>query len=376
MRSSVGFTLGVNVENLVLTGDAAIDGNDNGLDNTLIGNAANNQLSAGAGNDTLIGAAGSDTLIDSAGDNVFIGGSGNDTLQGGSGADVFAFNRGDGIDTVLSAGGGADTVSLGGGLDGAGLTFAKSGNDLALGVGAGEQIVLKDWYAASAQRSIANLQLVGPSAVDQYDFAGLVARFDQARVADPSLTSWSLGNALNDLRTAGAAPVTVGGDVVHGETPVMGGGPRLAAAAAATMAAEYAPQSVTRGSDDDVNLRIERVLGHWLEARRAGPGIRLGHYDQVLRGELDPGDGIGADDEPKASYAARWTRLRSALDGHMAAHGGVFAADVGAPWWSSDGFAFAGDDRCNRTPRPGERVPPAGVPLPMFSGLQDGFDRL
>ena len=96
----------------------------------------------------------------------------------------------------------------------------------------------------------------------------------------------------------------------------------------------------------------------------------------MLRGELEPGDGIGADDEPHASYAARWTRLRSALDGHMAAHGGVSDEDADAPWWLLDGFAFAGDDRRNRTPKPGERVPPAGAPLPMFSGLQDGFDRL
>ncbi|WP_277423361.1 calcium-binding protein, partial [Pseudomonas viridiflava] len=70
VRSSMNWTLGANLENLTLTGTAAINGSGNELDNVLLGNSANNILTAGAGDDTLNGGAGIDTLI---------GGKGNDT---------------------------------------------------------------------------------------------------------------------------------------------------------------------------------------------------------------------------------------------------------------------------------------------------------
>ena len=53
IQSAVTWTLGVNIENLTLTGTAVIGGTGNALDNVLIGNAANNTLTGGAGNDTL-----------------------------------------------------------------------------------------------------------------------------------------------------------------------------------------------------------------------------------------------------------------------------------------------------------------------------------
>ncbi|UVM75064.1 M10 family metallopeptidase [Pseudomonas alvandae] len=83
VRSSVSWTLGSNLENLTLTGVAAINGSGNALDNVLIGNAAANVLNGGAGNDRLDGGAGNDTLI---------GGVGTDTLTGGVGADRFVFS--------------------------------------------------------------------------------------------------------------------------------------------------------------------------------------------------------------------------------------------------------------------------------------------
>ncbi|MGF6198001.1 M10 family metallopeptidase C-terminal domain-containing protein [Pseudomonas laurylsulfatiphila] len=63
IQSSVGFALSDNVENLILTGTAAINGIGNAQGNTLAGNSVANVLNGGAGNDTLIGGAGNDTVI-------------------------------------------------------------------------------------------------------------------------------------------------------------------------------------------------------------------------------------------------------------------------------------------------------------------------
>jgi trimeric autotransporter adhesin len=69
IQSSVTYSLGANVENLILTGIAAIDGTGNALKNTITGNTANNILNGGLGNDTLIGGTGNDTyVVDAIGD--------------------------------------------------------------------------------------------------------------------------------------------------------------------------------------------------------------------------------------------------------------------------------------------------------------------
>lgn len=82
VKSTVGYKLNDNVENLVLLGSANIRGKGNDSANVLTGNAGNNVLNGGDGVDILRG------------------GKGNDTLIGGLERDTFVFRTGDGHDVI------------------------------------------------------------------------------------------------------------------------------------------------------------------------------------------------------------------------------------------------------------------------------------
>jgi len=92
--SSIDYTLGNNLENLVLTGTDAIDAAGNELNNSIKGNALDNVLTGGEGNDTLNGGVGADTMI---------GGVGNDRYYVDNTGDVMAENADEGTDTVYSS---------------------------------------------------------------------------------------------------------------------------------------------------------------------------------------------------------------------------------------------------------------------------------
>ncbi|MBI2993489.1 MAG: matrixin family metalloprotease [Gammaproteobacteria bacterium] len=158
VQSSVTTTLGAELENLVLTGTAAINGTGNELNNSITGNAGNNILNGGTGNDTLSGGAGNDTFIINGGDtvveaanqgtdtvqasvsfvlganvekltltgvgnlvgngnglgNLIIGNTGKNTINGGTGNDILAGGAGN---DVLIGGPGADSLNGGPGAD-------------------------------------------------------------------------------------------------------------------------------------------------------------------------------------------------------------------------------------------------------------------
>jgi Ca2+-binding RTX toxin-like protein len=224
-------TLNGNEGNDLLIGN---DGNDilNGHAGTdlLQGGAGDDQLNDATGAGLFDGGAGNDSLAGSSAANFFAGGSGNDSISSGSGMDIIAFNRGDGADTVAYSTGLDNTLSIGGGIGYEDLSLRRSGNDLIVDAGSGDQITFQSWYSSTQNRSVLNLQVVAEAMtgfspggantlldqkVETFNFSGLVTRFDQARAADPALTSWSMMSALLDFHTGGSDTAALGGDLAH-----------------------------------------------------------------------------------------------------------------------------------------------------------------
>ena len=206
VQSDVSWTLGANLENLTLTGTAAIAGSGNTLANTLRGNSAANVLTGGAGNDTYVVSTGdtvveqvnegTDTVqsdvswtlganlenltltgaaaINAAGNglaNVLTGngaanqlasGTGNDTLRGGLGNDTYLVNRGEGQDLIAendATVGNADTLLYGATINPLDLVLSRQANDLRLAIhGSTDYVTVQNWYSTPTTAQVETIQ--------------------------------------------------------------------------------------------------------------------------------------------------------------------------------------------------------------------------
>ncbi|VUZ25596.1 Uncharacterised protein [uncultured Comamonas sp.] len=216
VQAAISYTLTEHVENLVLTGNANLNGTGNAQDNVLTGNAGNNLLDGGAGADRMAGGAGNDTyMVDDAGDvvvelanqgtdtvlasidyaltahvenltltgsaningtgnalnNVIIGNAGNNVLDGGAGNDRFIFQRGGGHDRITDTQG-ADVLYLDGGLTAADVRLWRQADDLWIElIGSQDSVRLSDWYRQS--QGVGTLEF---SDGTQLDRSGIRAR--------------------------------------------------------------------------------------------------------------------------------------------------------------------------------------------------------
>ncbi|MBI3712847.1 MAG: hypothetical protein HY253_07775, partial [Burkholderiales bacterium] len=240
---------------------------------TIYGDTGNDTISAAAGDDMVFGNEGNDILNGEDGNDTLDGGVGADTLKGGVGNDTYVFRVGSGVDTITNyyPSVHADVIKFEDVKSTELRAAKKEGNNLVLEYGVSDRVTvtdhfsganymidqiqfadgvvltadqvlakyqvqsvdkanLKDWYSNTSNHSIANLQMVieGGSdydtasadqlknkKIEQFNFDGLVAKFDQARVANPSLTSWTWSSSLLEFYLNGSDTEAIGGDLAY-----------------------------------------------------------------------------------------------------------------------------------------------------------------
>src|SRR5688572_15526904 len=186
VRTSASRTLDTNVENLTLTGSAAINGTGNSLNNVITGNTADNVLNGGTGADRLVGGQGWDTyIVDGPGDVV-----------------VESSLIDSGFDTVLSSA----TRTLEANVENLTLTGSAAIN------GTGNSL------ANTIVGNNAANTLAGGAGNDRYHVGAgdrVVENSGQGHDTVLSPLTWTLGANLESLELTGSAPINGTGNSLN-----------------------------------------------------------------------------------------------------------------------------------------------------------------
>ncbi len=214
VQTDTTWTLGANVERLVLTGTVAVSGTGNSLANTLTGNSAANVLNGGTGADTMIGGQGDDTyVVDNLGDKTTeLANEGVDTVQSSvtytlaanvenlilTGASAIN-GTGNGLDNVLVGNSAANRLAGGAGND---TYVVGAGDTVSEGSNAGIDTVQSGiTYTLGAY--VENLTLTGTSAIN-----GTGNSLDNVLVGNTAANTLT-GGAGNDTYVVGAGDTVV-----------------------------------------------------------------------------------------------------------------------------------------------------------------------
>lgn len=286
------YTLGANIENLVVMTEGAVDLLGNDLNNAFTASAGNNRFDGGVGVDTVsyetattgvtvslsitgaqtTGGSGVDTLLNienltgsaladeltgSSAANVLRGGGGADRLLGMAGGDAL---HGDAGNDTLNGGGGADRM------------YGGAGNDLYVVDHVNDQVVETDADAATGGIDQVN------SSIAAFTLGAFVENGNIVATTAANMT----GNALDNLITAGAGDNVIdGGDGVDTVSYVSAG-------AAVTMNLALTTAQATGGSGLDTLTNVENLNGSRFSDRLTGNGLAnrlLGDVgDDVLAG--------------------------------------------------------------------------------------------
>jgi trimeric autotransporter adhesin len=227
VKSSVTYTLGLNVENLKLMGTSSINATGNALANTLTGNSGTNTLNGGIGADNMAGGAGNDTyVVDNVGDVVTeVGGEGTDTVQSslsyvlGSNLENltltgFAANNGtgNGLNNIITGNSAANTLTGNDGNDtlnggtGADILVGGLGDDIYYVDNIGDVVIEKSAQGTDKVISTINFSIAALTNVESITLAG-----SATMATGNDLNNTLIGNTAANTLTGGAGNDTLDG---------------------------------------------------------------------------------------------------------------------------------------------------------------------
>ncbi|MDD2949515.1 MAG: tandem-95 repeat protein, partial [Sulfuricurvum sp.] len=243
--STISWTLGDNIEVLRLSGNAAINGTGNTLNNSFYSGDGDNIIDGGAGNDNLsygystsgvsvnlgittaqdtigsgmdtilnienlIGSNYNDNFIGNSGANILRGGKGSDSLNGGTGNDTYSFYVGDGVDTIYdhdmngSTNGGMDKITFASGITESSVAFYMNGNDLVVSYGGTDTVTITNQSVAN--NAIEKVSLSDGNYLTSNDINTIIQSMNSyASSHDIAITSIDSVKANQDLMNIVAA---------------------------------------------------------------------------------------------------------------------------------------------------------------------------